>query len=141
MPIRLRTPRSSTSRPEGLAIEVVNVNEPTEGSGCAQATNFPPWWCVKLSFPMAKPGSAGRAEQIRAGASSAEGAASTGPERTRVREDRSASGNARMSRPSSEDARADRRVPAPTRAQKLWDAHVGRSAGGAPGPPFLGLDR
>ena len=51
--------------------------------------------------PPVKPGSTGRAEQLRAGASSAEGAASTGPERTNmVREDRSESGNARMSRPS-----------------------------------------
>src|SRR2546426_2278041 len=139
MPIRPRSPRSSTSRPEGLAIEVVNVNEPTEGWGCAQATNFQPCWCVKLSFPMAKPGSAGRAEQIRAGASSAEGAASTGPERTRVREDRSASGNARMSRPSSEDARADRRIQASTLAQKLWDAHVVRSAEGEPDLLFVDL--
>src|SRR3989442_12922500 len=54
MPIRPRSPRSSTSRPEGLAIEVVNVNEPTAGSGCAQATNFRPDSCVKLSFPMPK---------------------------------------------------------------------------------------
>src|SRR5207302_9524836 len=49
-----RSPRSSTSRPAGLAIEVVNVNEPTEGWGCAQATNFRPGSCVKLSFPMPK---------------------------------------------------------------------------------------
>ena len=60
-----------------------------------------------------EPGSAGRAEQIRAGASSAEGAASTGPERTHdAREDRSAMGNARMSRTSSEDAHGDRRSQA-----------------------------
>src|SRR5437588_6542425 len=54
MPIRPRSPSRSTSRPEGLAIEVVNVNEPTPGSGCAQATNFRPRSCVKLSLPMAK---------------------------------------------------------------------------------------
>ena len=66
--------------------------------------------------PPAKPGSTGRAEQIRAGASSAEGAASTAPERTNtVREERSASGNARMSRPSSEDARGDRWIQATNR--------------------------
>src|SRR5437016_10958995 len=52
MPIRPRSPSRSTSRPEGLAIEVVNVNEPTPGSGCAQATNFRPRSCVKLSLPV-----------------------------------------------------------------------------------------
>jgi Mg2+-importing ATPase len=63
------------------------------------------WW--------GEPGSTGRAVQIRAAASSAEGAASTGPERTPAgvpapwlrggAEDRSASGNIRTSRRSSED--------------------------------------
>src|SRR2546428_8441338 len=37
-----------------------------------------------------------------------------------MREDRSASGNARMSRSSSEDAREDRRVQAPLRARGRW---------------------
>ena len=35
-----------------LCHEVVDVNEPHPGSDCAQGTNFRPWWCVKLSFPM-----------------------------------------------------------------------------------------
>src|SRR5205809_972883 len=35
-----------------LCHEVVDVNEPDPGSDCAQGTNFRPWWCVKLSFPM-----------------------------------------------------------------------------------------
>src|SRR6267143_3495513 len=35
----------------GASHEVVNVNERTEGWGCAQATNFRPESCVKLSFP------------------------------------------------------------------------------------------
>src|SRR5207249_8142375 len=55
-------------------------------------------------------GDAGHVEGTCAGPSAAEGAASTGPERTRpVREDRSASGNGRMSRSSSKDAHGDRR--------------------------------
>src|SRR5881396_3034182 len=56
-----------------------------------------------------------------------------------MREDRSASGNARMSRPSSEDARGDRRSQALTLAQKLWNAHVVRSAQGEPDLLFVDL--
>ena len=82
----------------------VHVNEPTPASGCGQGTIFPTQATVELSFPMPKTGSAVRAEQIRAGASSAEGAASTGPERIpSMREDRSASGNARIGRLGAED--------------------------------------
>src|SRR2546428_1934841 len=44
-----------------------------------------------------------------------------------------------MSRPSSEDARADRRIQASTLAQKLWDAHVVRSAEGEPDLLFVDL--
>jgi 3-isopropylmalate/(R)-2-methylmalate dehydratase large subunit len=61
-----------------------------------------------------------------------------------MREDRSASGNARMSRASSEDARGDRRGQASpgsarTLAQKLWDSHVVRSAPGEPDLLFVDL--
>ena len=66
-------------------------------------------------------GPAGDATQIRAEASSAEGAASTGPERIEaIREDRSASGNARMSRLSSEDARGDRLGQSHLRTRGRW---------------------
>src|SRR5579864_3300471 len=63
----------------GLRHVVGNVNERSLASGCGPATNFPTECCVKLSFPM--PGSVGLGMHIGAGASSAEGAASTGPER------------------------------------------------------------
>src|SRR5437899_5258423 len=63
--------------------EVGDVNEPDAGSDCAQHTNFPPWCCVKLSFPM--------------------------PSQAR------------------------------TLAQKLWDAHVVRSAEGEPDLLFVDL--
>src|SRR5690348_16362008 len=44
-----------------------------------------------------------------------------------------------MGRPSSEDARADRRSQSRTLAQKLWDAHVVRSAQGEPDLLFVDL--
>jgi 3-isopropylmalate/(R)-2-methylmalate dehydratase large subunit len=58
-----------------------------------------------------------------------------------MREDRSASGNARMSRASRQDAPEDRRSQASplTLAQKLWDAHVVRSAPGEPDLLFVDL--
>src|SRR5919204_4969832 len=56
-----------------------------------------------------------------------------------MREDRSASGNNRMSRASSENAHAARRSRALTLAQKLWDAHVVRSAPGEPDLLFVDL--
>ena len=56
-----------------------------------------------------------------------------------MREDRSASGNARMSRASSEDARGERQSQASTLAQKLWDGHVVRSAEGEPDLLFVDL--
>ncbi|HEV2139694.1 MAG TPA: aconitase family protein, partial [Candidatus Dormibacteraeota bacterium] len=58
-----------------------------------------------------------------------------------MREDRSASGNARLSRASSQDAPEDRRSQASPRtlAQKLWDAHVVRTAPGEPDILFVDL--
>jgi hypothetical protein len=58
-----------------------NVNDRTAALGCGQDTKFATGRDVKLSTAMPKPGSAGRVEQICAGASSDEGGASTGPER------------------------------------------------------------
>src|SRR5256884_4969138 len=66
-----------------LCHEVVDVNEPDPGADCAQGTNFRPWSCVKLSFPMPN--------------------------------------------------------QAKTLAQKLWDAHVVRSAEGEPDLLFVDL--
>ncbi len=59
-----------------------------------------------------RPGCVGNAEQIAAVASRAVGATSTGAERTRrVREHRSASGNARIGRHSRQDAGAEGSYP------------------------------
>src|SRR2546421_1440341 len=66
-----------------LCHEVVDVNEPDPRPDCAQGTNFRPWSCVKLSFPMPN--------------------------------------------------------QAKTLAQKLWDAHVVRSAEGEPDLLFVDL--
>src|SRR5262245_65434319 len=75
--------------------------------------------------------SAGREERIRAGTSPAEGAASTGPARiAQMREDRSASGNARMGRTSSEDALEDR----PTHAFREESREAGASIQPVPSP-------
>ncbi len=93
----------------GLCHVFVNLNELRHLLGCGQGTNFGVPNRRKVVVPMPKPGSAGRAEQIPAGASSAEG------------------------------ADVERRTQASTLAQKLWDSHVVRSAAGEPDLLFVDL--
>src|SRR2546430_12016271 len=78
-----------------------------------------------------KPRAAGLARQVRAGTSSAEGAASSGPECTCGARGPQRSGNAPMSRPSSEDGREDRRLGADTLSSEV---HCPRGKGGEAEP-------